>query len=117
MAFPDSALSNQWTDGEALTAAMLNARIDARLNALLPYIRMDTGTVNITPVANTTTTLAVSFNFTFPSAPAVYLQIRTAIGSGATVFPTVSGETTSGFTLSIMASTTTARNIRWLALL
>lgn len=34
MGFPDSLLSNQWTDGEFLTAAKLSARIDAWLNAL-----------------------------------------------------------------------------------
>lgn len=34
MAFPDDALTNQWVDGEALNAAKLYARIDARLNSL-----------------------------------------------------------------------------------
>lgn len=34
--FPQIPLTNQWTDGEELTAVKLNARIDQNLNALIP---------------------------------------------------------------------------------
>lgn len=36
MTFPNVPLTNQWTDGEELNATKMNARIDARLNSLIP---------------------------------------------------------------------------------
>lgn len=78
---------------------------------------VDTGGVTITPVANTQTTLAVTFNKVFPSTPAVFLQLETGVVAGATIFADVNPKSTTGFTLVVMASSATARNFRWLAIL
>jgi len=76
----------------------------------------DSGSSTITPSdANVTTSLAMTFNKTFPSAPRVICQFTTGISSTATCFVWPTSVTTTGFTLNINRSTTTATSVTWLA--
>lgn len=52
MTFPNAPLTNQWTDGEELNAAKMNARIDANLNALIPGFTVYTPTWTGVTVGN-----------------------------------------------------------------
>jgi hypothetical protein len=47
MAFPDTPISNQWTDAESLNAAKMYARVDTNLNLLAARVA-NSGWTNLT---------------------------------------------------------------------
>lgn len=104
--------------------AALDAAFSTPINdlyaLLLPILGVyaDSGVTSITPSGiNVATTLGVVFNKTFATAPRVILQVNTGVSGTGTVFTWPSAVTTTGFTLNINRSNTTATSVSWLAIL
>ncbi len=104
----DPAVEGPWKAGEEVTAARLNARA---------YVggAVQAGRVTITPVANADTSLAVTFPTTFTSTPRVVVTADTPAPESEVKSVTISNVTTSGFTLWIRRTNTTATPVDWLA--
>ena len=98
-----------WKAGEPVDAARLNARQYAG-------VMVQAGRVTLSPVANTPTSLTVTFPTAFAAAPsAVVVTPVTDKPSTEVGGYCVSGITTSGFTLWGLRTTTTPIDFDWLA--
>jgi hypothetical protein len=86
-----------------------------RLNATHLPFAMSTGTVTITPVANTITGAAVTFpSGRFTVAPYVYTDAQSA--ATAVTNTSHSGVSTSGATIYVLRTNTTNTIVRWMAI-
>ncbi len=98
-----------WRAGETIDASKLNARQYAG-------VMVQAGRVTLTPVANTPTSLTVTFPTAFAAAPsAVVVTPVTDKPSTEVGGYCVSGITASGFTLWGLRTTTTPIDFDWLA--
>ena len=102
-----------YVGGELLTATILNTDIRDNLNALKD--RIQSGTVSITPVANTPTSITVTFPVAFASTPSVIVSAASGV-VGSTVLG-VGGdtETTTDFRATVYRTNTTLTTLRWIA--
>ena len=106
---PDSGSSSEaWLAGEEVTHTKLNASAFAGA-------AMQSGSVTITPVANTHTTQAVTFDTAFASTPSVVLSPWTSVPGSEVKGVSVNSITTTGFTAVIYRTNTTATALHWLA--
>lgn len=106
---PDSGASSEaWVAGEEVTHTKLNS--SAFAGAL-----MQAGSVTITPVANTATGVAVTFDTAYASAPQVVLSAADAAIGSEVKGVSVSGISTTGFTAYVYRTNTTATVLHWLA--
>lgn len=99
---------SSWKAGDPVTAAKLNASAWAGGD-------MQTGTVSITPVASTPTSLAVTFPRAFSAAPTVVVMPVTDKPYSEVRGAAVSSISTTGFTAWIYRTNTTATTVAWIA--
>jgi len=97
-----------WRAGEPVDASRLNGRQYAGG-------QMQAGKVTITPVANTNTSLAVTFPTPFASAPKVVVTPITSQPFTEVKGFSVSSVTTTGFTLWVQRSNATPTEVSWMA--
>ena len=97
-----------WTAGEAITAADLNA-------SAYQGGAMQSGGVTVTPVANTPTSLAVTFGTPFTTTPRVVATPDTSHPGDEVLGVSVSGVSTTGFTVWVYRTSTAAFPVRWAA--
>lgn len=96
MTFPLVPLTNQWTDGEELNAAKMQARVDQNLNALIP-----TFTSYVPAWTGFTVGNATNLGFYQVSGKALQLSISLLIGSTSSSFSSaVTVSIPPGFTAS-----------------
>ena len=76
---------------------------------------MQTGTVFVTPVANTPTSVAVTFPTAFATTPVVVASASSASPGSEVKEISVSSVTTTGFTAWIYRTNTTDSAILWIA--
>lgn len=98
-----------FTDADFAYQSLLNAASSAKLVT-------KTGTVSITPVANTPTVGAVSFAAAFSAVPNVVVcPVDTLIGSQVKCCG-ISSVTAAGFNARVYRTNTTATTLAWIAL-
>jgi len=103
-----SPVAGQWKAGDEISAANLNGRG-------FPGGQMQTGTVTITPVANTPTSTTVTFPTAFATTPVVVASASSAVPGSEVKEVSVSSVTTTGFTAWIYRTNTTDSAILWIA--
>ena len=104
--------------GEMIPAADLNLYV--RDNLAFLKERIQAGTVAITPVAGTPTSVTVTFPIPFSSPPRVIISPATSsVGTGGTQVEGcgADSETTTQFRATILRNNTTVTNCRWVATL
>lgn len=111
--------------GTPLNATNLNAEIAAAINSALAaftidannnvsYKNLQTGRVNTSVSAKTTKSVTVTFTQAYDNVPNV---VVTPISTDPTqVHATVSGISTTGFTMNIYATVARTCNVNWIAL-
>lgn len=87
----------------------------ANLNSLLPPFATQAGIVRVTPVANTATSISVTFPTPFISVPRVFATGQTVVPGSEVKQVWVSNVTTTGFTGWVLRSNTTKTTIAWQA--
>ena len=87
----------------------------ANLNSLLPPISAQSGSVRITPVANTPTPVQVTFPTPFPVAPVVVASGYTTAVGDLVKGVSVSDVSTTGFTVWVYRTNSTAFTVAWQA--
>lgn len=97
-----------WHAADEITHTHLNAAGWAG-----PEIQV--GAASITPVANTVTSLAVTFPVAFSSTPTVKLSVGSGSSGSEVVEVSVFSASTTGFTLYIYRTTATVTSVQWLA--
>jgi hypothetical protein len=97
-----------WRAGDEITAAKLNA------NAY-PGVDMQAGRVTITPVANTPTSIAVTFPRPFATAPKVVVTADASLPGSEVLGAGATSITTTGFTAWIYRTNTTVGRLNWIA--
>lgn len=121
MAFPDTSLASQFTDGESLNAAKLDARITAQLNILATRLIgrvIDSGTVSITPsAANTPTKVTVTFAKTFSSVPVVVATFNGTVPGTVVTGVSATNVTTTTVDIYVTRTNTTSTSVSWIAIL
>lgn len=105
---PALATGAAWAAGDEVTASGLNAHA-------FPGNQMQSGTVTITPVANTPTSLAVTFPTAFTTTPAVVASLMSDVAGSTVQGVSVSSVSTTGFTVWVYRTDTTATVVHWLA--
>jgi small ligand-binding sensory domain FIST len=85
--------------------------IDAHIDAY----RIEYGSVSITPVANTPTAEAVTFDTPFTSVPKLFVNPHTAYPGTQVLGVSASGITTDGCNVYITRTNTTSTVIDWMA--
>lgn len=103
-----AAAGSDWVAGKEVTAASLN-------NSAFPGGQMLSGTVTITPVASTPTSIAVTFATAFSSSPAVVASAISSVPGSTVQGVSVSTISTTGFTAWVYSTTTAAVTLHWLA--
>jgi len=105
---PAASAGGSWKAGEPVTHTNLNARG-------FTGGMMQAGLVDITPVANTPTSQAVTFPAAFPSTPVVVASLSTH-GPGSIVKEAaVSSVTTTGFLAWVYRTDTNVSTVSWVA--
>ncbi|MDO7487052.1 DUF859 family phage minor structural protein [Peribacillus frigoritolerans] len=79
-------------------------------------IMIATGSVNITPVANTTVSVNISFGKTFPSTPSIQVTPNTGVPYTEVRGVSFSNPTTTGCTLNLNRTNTVATTLYWVAI-
>lgn len=105
---PSTASGGEWKSGDLLTHTNLNARD-------FPGGMMQAGSLVVTPVANTPTSQAVTFPFAFPSTPTVVASPATTAPGSEVKEVSVVGASTTGFTVWVYRTNTTALTVYWVA--
>lgn len=100
--------NSTWHAGNEITHTHLNS---TAWNG--PQIQA--GASSITPVANTVTSLAVTFPTAFSAAPTVVLTIGAGSDGDEIQEVSVASVSTTGFTIWIYRTTTTVTSVQWLA--
>lgn len=91
------------------------ARVDADNALRFDIASIDAGSISITPVADTPTSIAVTFNKTLPGTVRVMVT-ATTVNPGSTVLETsTSAVTNTGCLLWIYRTNTTATTLNWIA--
>ena len=103
-----TATSSAWHPGEQITAANLNA--DGYTGG-----QMQSGTLTITPTANTPTSAALTFPTVFTSTPAVVARPQTDKPGSEVQGVSVSSVSTTGCTVWVYRTNTTPVVIHWAA--
>ena len=102
-----------WLAGEQIPASEMNESVRDNLDFL--KVRIQAGTVNITPVADTPTSIGVTFPVTFGAEPNVVVSpASTAVGTAIKGVSATSPSTT-GFTAWVYRTNTTVTAVRWVA--
>lgn len=96
-----------FTDGEVATAA--------ELNSLLPPVSVQSGVVQVTPVADTPTSVAVTFATPYAAAPEVVVTPMVTTVGDLVKGVGVSDVTETGFTLWVYRTNTTTMSVAWQA--
>lgn len=87
----------------------------AWLDSLLPARLVQSGSVRVTPVANTPTTVSVVFPRPFVNSPVVMITPATiVVGSQVKMFG-ITARSTTGFTANILRTNTTKTTLMWQA--
>lgn len=102
-----------YSGAETLTAAILNADIRDNLNFL--HDRIQSGTISITPVANTPTSQTVTFPVAFSSTPRVICSPASGVVGSTVLGVGADTETTTNFRATVYRTNTTITTIRWIA--
>ena len=97
-----------FTDGEPAYAGVLGQSASALV--------AKSGTVTITPVANTPTSIAVTFPSAFAATPVVVACPVVTVPGSAVKGAAVTAATKTGFTAWVYRTSTTATSVAWLAL-
>lgn len=87
----------------------------ANLNSLLPPIVTQTGAVKLTPIANTPTSVRVTFATPFASAPVVTATAATTVFGDTVKGVAVSDVTATGFTVWAYRTNTATTTVLWQA--
>lgn len=112
--FVELATSAETATGTDATRAVTPAGL-ASLLSKLPKA-MEHGTVTITPVANTVTSLAVTFTAgRFSTTPKIQVTARTTVPGSQVLEVAYSGASTTGCTIYMYRTNTTDTIIDWLA--
>lgn len=99
-----------WKPGEEVTAFRLNLRHYGGPDC-------QTGSANVTPVANVDTSLAVTFPTAFSSAPKVILTPNVTTPFTQLVGISVASVTSTGFVIWVRRTNSTGFPVRWVAVL
>jgi hypothetical protein len=91
------------------------ARVDATAALRFPIASIAAGTVSITPVANTPTSGNVSFGKTLPGTVVVMVTASSAVPGSGVVEVSTTTITSTGCTVWIYRTSTTASTINWIA--
>ena len=102
------ATTAAWRPGKQITAANLNA-------ASYTGGQMQSGTLSITPTANTPTSATLTFPTAFGSTPTVVARPETTAPGSEVQGVSVSAVSTTGCTVWLYRTTTTATVIHWAA--
>lgn len=102
------APSTPFTTGEPAYASLLNQASGALVG--------QKGTASITPVANTPTSLAVTFGTAFAATPVVTACPVVTVPGSVVLGAAVTSVTKTGFTAWIYRTSTTATQVAWIAL-
>lgn len=77
----------------------------------------DSGSISITPVANTPTSGTITFAKTFPSTPLVFITANTSVPGTVVTGVSVNSISTTGATGWVTRTNTTATTLQWFAVL
>lgn len=94
----------------------LDKRFDGYIKGDDPKLLVQTGTITITPVANTRTTGSIAFPVAYSSVPTVFLSPVTNLPYTSMKGATVYGMSESGADVWIYCSSTTPLDIDWMAI-
>lgn len=110
-----------WTDprtfvsGEILNAGIFNTHV--RDNLAFLKERVQAGTVNIVPVANTPTSATVTFPVPFSAAPRVIVSAHSIFVGTQVLGVGADSETTTTCRVTVTRTNTSTTTIRWVATL
>ena len=94
----------------------LRVRTAGSWETLVGTTRIATGSASITPVANTHTTVTVSYGQTFASAPRIVATPQTAVPGTTVQGVGVSDVTTTNFKITLLRTNTTTTSVHWIAI-
>lgn len=103
-----------FTAGETVNAGMLNTNIRDNIGFL--HDRIQAGTVAINPVANTPTSVTVTFPVAFATAPRVTISAASPNVGTQVIACGADLETTTQFRATVYRTNTTTTNLRWVAI-
>lgn len=89
--------------------------IIGKLNA--PGYMIETGTVGITPVANTPTSASVVYTQPFPTSPHVTVSAHTSVPGSTVLEVSINNPSATGFDAVIYRTTATVTSVHWHAIL